>query len=177
MKIKILIGAIVVVTIGAIGYFSLGGAEEVVITHEEVNDYVMIGMDYNGRYRSEELRDIYEEIKNKLDSGIIEGVMVVVNYNMDNDSLESGFIHQFLGIQLNMVDNYKVPEGFTFEVIKASSAIKATIGAHNLVMPSPEEIDEQIAGYAQTNKLKTVDFSIEKYISDRELVVEVPAVE
>lgn len=177
MKIKIIIITAVIASVGIVGYFTLGGAEDVKVTHGEVNDYIILGKEYNGRYRSEELRNIFDDVKNKLDSGIIEGVMVVVNYNIAKDSLDNGFIHQFLGIDLRGKACLIFPKGFKPKEIKVKSAITATIVAHNLVMPSPEEIDEQIKAYALLNNLKTVGYSIENYISDRELEIVVPILE
>ena len=173
MKKKIIIGA-VVIGIFAIIYLLLGGAEEIIITKEKTKNYAIVGMDYNGRYRGKELREKFADVKNKLDSGTIEGVMVVVNYNIDKDSLDNGFIKQFIGIQLTKGMCLIFPKGYSVLEINTKEVINVHIGAHNLVMPSPEKIEQKINAFALQNGLTRMNLSIEKYVSERELNIEVP---
>lgn len=172
---KVIIGAGVIVVIVAV-YFYLGGADEVIVSHKKIDGYKIAGIDYEGRYRSEQLEQIYFDIKRKQETGVLEGELVVVNYILQGDSVENGFIRQFLGIQLSK-SSQKIPKGFTLKVIEAEMVISAVINAHNLVMPNPNKIDETISEYAKENNLKRVNFTIEKYVSDRELIIEVPIVE
>lgn len=174
MNRKIIIGSIALVVI-AISYILLGGFDKIEVDKVEVNNYVIVGLKYKGRYRSKELRTKFNDVKNKLDSNIVQGQMVVVNYNLDKDSLDNGYIRQFIGIQIEPSDsNDTFPKDYKVIEIETTSAIAAKISAHNVVMPSPEKIDRKIAEYARANQLLKMNLSIEKYVSERELIVEAP---
>jgi len=174
MNRKIIIGSIILIVIAA-SYILLGGFDKIKVEKVEVDNYVVVGMNYEGRYRSKELRNIFNDVKNKLDSGIVNGLMVVVNYNLDKDSLDNGFIRQFIGILIDQNESNKtLPQKYELINIETTSAIAAKISAHNLVMPSPAKIDQKIAAFAKANELKKMNLSIEKYVSERELIIEVP---
>ncbi|MDH5367383.1 MAG: hypothetical protein OEW67_10370 [Cyclobacteriaceae bacterium] len=172
---KVIIGAGILI-VGAAVYFYLGGMDEIIISHKENDGYEIVGINYEGRYRSEELEQIYFDVKQKKETGELEGELVVVNYKLGGDSIENGFIKQFLGIQLSKA-NQKIPEGFTLKVIESKMIISVNISAHNLVMPNPNKIGQKINKYASENNLERVNFTIEKYVSDRELIIEVPIIE
>ncbi|MDH5474444.1 MAG: hypothetical protein OEX22_02010 [Cyclobacteriaceae bacterium] len=171
-------GLIIIAALTVLGsiYVFLGGIDDVVVVKKKSEGYEIVGKHYEGRYRSEELEQTYFEVKEKLEKGQLEGDLVVLNYVLGGDSLENGFIRQFIGVDLQ-TSNQTIPDGFRLQSINNKMSIAAIISAHNLVMPSPSTIDTKIGKFAKANNLELVNYTIERYVSDRELIIEVPVVE
>ena len=174
MNKKVIITAgVVFIALCLFFYMYLGGTAEVTISKRDINNYQFVGKDYSGRYRSEELENIYFDLKEKKESGAFDGELVVINYPMEGDSTENGFVHQFLGIQLNAAMEH-IPSTYQRLFIESRQTLEAKIPAHNLVMPSPEDIENDIRSMARAENLALVNYTIEIYVSDRELLVQIP---
>ena len=52
--------------------------------------------------------------------------------------------------------------------------VQARLQAHFLVSPSPDEVQDSMREYASKQKLKIENFTIEKYLSDDSIILEMP---
>ena len=94
-----------------------------------------------------------------------------MHYN--DTTLINDDVKLFIGVKLNAGAS-DFPEGYERLTIPASNAIRATIEAHNVVMPSPENIELLMKEKATQLNLRIQDFTIEQYFSERELTIEIP---
>ncbi len=154
-------------------YFYLGGFNKVDYAIKEVNrEYIIIGRKFEGKYNSPELEKIFTTVKKLIKNGQIRGTMVIVNYNDSYDEYE-GIVKYTIGILVNS-EEYDVPEDFEIINFDATKIVRATINAHNVVMPSPAKILKGAIRMAVQYNLKLSNYSIEQYLDERQLVIDFP---
>lgn len=169
-KLVITIIALFFAVLGVI-YIKLGGLNEVEIQLENTPEYHIAGKYYAGRYKDQAVEEIYYEVKSMMDKGVLKGTLSIIYFK---DPIEAqGDVENFIGI-LTTDDTTRIPKGYEWRTIPAGKAVRAKINAHNLVMPTPETINNKIDEFAQSENLSLSNISIEKYTSDNELIIEVP---
>lgn len=152
-------------------YYYLGGFNQTEISLEETDAYVIAGYSYSGPYREDELQQLFFQVKDFVDSGTLEGTITVLNY--DNEFAAGDSIQQLIGVRLAATPRQK-PEDLQLDTIPAGKVIRAVISAHPLVMPHPQDTHEKIINFAREQSLELGDMSIEQYVGETELWVEVP---
>lgn len=170
---KKLIFIILAVVFAALGfaYVKLGGLNEPFFSVVDNPGYYITGKYYKGHYNDQAIEDIFYEVKQQLKEGSLNGILTIVYYQ---DPIASeGKVENFIGIA-NRQKASDIPKGFEQRKIVAGKVVRATIHAHNTVMPLPETVKEKLAAFAREKGLDLRDISIEKYFSDRKLVVEMP---
>lgn len=157
-----------------LGYYYLGGFTGRTLEVVEVSDYQLMGKRYQGRLDSPALEDIFYEVRSQAESGAPAGTMAIVVLKEPETGKDS--VDQFVGILLDgPLEAANLPEGWEMFVIEADRAVRNTIRSHNLVMPKPNVIRDEIEEYAQAQQLPLrTDITIEKYLGERHLEVEVP---
>ena len=91
----------------------LGGFEPVQTSIVPFTDSYVYGNEYEGRYDSNELTDLVEEVRAQLSSGDLEGELVIINY-FDDRKEKRGDLKQFVGAitsnpsPLNSKSNFSV---------------------------------------------------------------------
>ncbi len=166
-----LLAIVVAIIVLVIGYFYLGGLNKVDITLESVSDYNLVGIHYQGKPKGEGIKTAFFLAQEHLEDGRLKGVLTLVHYN--DTTLINDDVKLFIGVKLNAGAS-DFPEGYERLTIPASNAIRATIEAHNVVMPSPENIELLMKEKATQLNLRIQDFTIEQYFSERELTIEIP---
>lgn len=163
--------AITAVIIG-VGYIYLGGLNKVEYSVENVLDYNLVGRHFEGKSDDRQIEQAFFEAKDLLSDGRLNGTLALINYN--DTSLAEGDVKMFIGVLLKeRVD--ALPVDYDRLTIPANRAMRATIGAHNVLMPSPETIEDNLRKEAQEYALELQNFTIEQYISDRQLLIDMPA--
>ena len=170
MRKYVILAVILMTTILSYFYFQLGGVSDIKKSIESADDYLLVAKSFKGKYNSNQLEDIFYSAR------AIGDQLVIVNYPLLGDSIENGFVHQLIGAQVAEIPE-TMPSGFRIEELAISKVVRATIDAHNLVMPKPNEIEEALRIYAKEQNLTLVGYTIERYLSDRELVIEIPVIE
>lgn len=170
MRRYIILAVILMTMILSYFYFQLGGVSDIQKSVVNVDNYTLVAKSFKGKYNSNQLEDIFYAAR------AIGDQLVIVNYPLQGDSTENGFLHQLIGAQLIETPS-NMPVGFNQKTIIISKVVRATIDAHNLVMPKPNEIEEALRIFAEEQNLKLVGYTIERYLSDRELVIEIPVIE
>lgn len=166
-----LLAIVVAISVLVIGYFYLGGLNKVTISLESVSDYNLVGIHYQGREKNEAIEKAFITAREHLENGRLNGVLTLVHYN--DSTLADKQVKLFVGIKLNQGTS-DLPEGYKRLTIPASNAIRATIEAHNVVMPTPENIEKSMIEKATQLNLRLQDFTIEQYLSERDLLIEIP---
>jgi len=166
-----LLAIAVAISVLVIGYMYLGGLNKVEITLEPVSDYNLVGVHYQGRHKSKKIEAAFVDAKEYLENKRLQGVLTLVHYN--DSTLVDDHVKLFIGIKL-LMGTSDLPDGYKRLTIPAFNAIRATIEAHNVVMPSPESIENSMREKAEQLNLRLQDFTIEQYISERELLIEMP---
>ena len=151
-------------------YFQLGGISNIEKNTVDVDNYLLIAMPFKGRYNSSELEEIFYSAR------AIGDQIVIINYPLPGDSTRDGFISQLIGTRVSEVPT-NIPIGFQPKTIEIAKVVQAKIDAHNLVMPKPNEIEEALRTYAEEQKLSLESYTIERYISNRELIIEIPIIQ
>lgn len=156
-----------------LGYYYLGGFTGRTLDVVEVSDYRLMGRRYQGKLDNPALEDIFYEVRGQAQSGTPEGTMTIVVLREPETGKDS--VDQFIGILLDQPEEASLPEGWERFVIEADGAVRNTIRSHNLVMPKPNVIRDEIEEYARAQQLPLREgLTIEKYLGERHLEVEVP---
>tara|TARA_R110001592_G_scaffold31788_1_gene111713 strand:- start:577 stop:1107 length:531 start_codon:yes stop_codon:yes gene_type:complete len=173
MKKYILIALAILVIGGGASYVYLGGLNSVEFTVENVNDYHLVGRMFQGQADAKEIEDYFFEAKDFAIGGTIDGELTILHYN--DTTLAKKEIKLFIGVLLNnSADTLDLPVGYTLVKVPAQQTIRATILANNAVIPGPETIEARLKEKAEETGLTTQAFTIEKYISEKEMVIDMP---
>ncbi len=155
-------------------YYYLGGFNQVDYSVKELEGaYTIIGQNLEGKYNDLEFEKIFTAVKKLIKNGQVHGTLVIVNYNDNYDEYE-GTVTYTIGVLVDNEGN-DVPEGFEIFTIRASKVVRATIHAHNIVMPAPATIFKGANRVAKQHNLTLSDYSIEQYMGERQLVIDFPA--
>lgn len=152
-------------------YYYLGGLNNTLVSVIKTDNYVVAGYEYIGAYKEDELQDLFFQVSNLVDTGTLAGTVTVVNYQFQNMKRDS--VHQLIGVQLTESPS-DLPEGIKVDTIFARSAIRAIVQAHPLVMPHPEETQQLLLEYAQDQSLDINSMTLERYIGEDEIWVDLP---
>ncbi|MBO3700379.1 hypothetical protein [Roseivirga sp. E12] len=169
-KVTILgISAIIIIT--AV-YFYLGGLNKVEYSIENVSDYNLIGVAYQGKADSSAVEEAFFRAKEFIEDEIIEGTLVVIHYN--DSTLADDEQKLFIGIKLDQ-GLASIPHGYSRITIPTKRAVRASIEAHNVVMPSPKTIENNIREKAAEASIRLQDFTIEQYVSANQIIIDMLA--
>lgn len=152
-------------------YYYLGGFNQTQISIAETEDYVIAGYSYRGPYREEELQQLFFRAKDFVETGTLEGTIAVLNY--DDEFAAGDSIRQLIGVRLASAPMQK-PADIQMDTIPAGKVVRAIIKAHPLVMPHPQDTQKKIINFAQEQSLSLEDMSVEQYVGETEIWVEVP---
>lgn len=172
MNKKTVVGMLAIMVAGAVGvYFYLGGLNSVEITVEEVSDYNIVGVKFKGNGDSDTLRNAFFDAREYVEKGRVEGILTLIHYK--DTTLTSEQVNVFVGIKLNQGTS-DIPDGYQRLTIPARRAVRATIEAHNSVMPNSGTIEERLLEKAEEMRFELSDFTIEQYISETVLMIDMP---
>lgn len=170
-RIITVIGVSLIVLITA-AYFYLGGLNSVAYTVEEVNDYNLVGIPFQGKAKSKAIEEAFFKAKDYLADGTLNGTLILVHYN--DTTLADGEQKLFIGVKLEGgVAN--LPAEYSRITIPVQRVVRATIEAHNSVMPSPAKIEENLRQKAADLSIELQDFTIEQYVSANQLIIDMMA--
>ncbi|MDF9795684.1 hypothetical protein OKW21_000947 [Catalinimonas alkaloidigena] len=171
MKKKlVMIGLPLIVLILLIYYF-LGGFNQVEIQRVTVDDYYFTGHLYRGPYQEEELKSQFFQMHEYVETGTLNGIVGVLNYDIENLSEDS--IQQFIGVILDE-KTQQIPTGLEQDTVFANEALRAVIRAHPIVMPNPDQVVDMIRSQARDRGISLKEFSIEQYVGEQEIWVDIP---
>jgi len=166
------ITALITLIIVGVAYLYLGGLNEVTYSVVDVSDYNMVGRHYQGDAKSADVEAYFFEAKSLLSDGRLTGTLTLVHYN--DTTLAEDEVKLFVGILLDQgID--ALPTDYDRLTIPARRAMRATIEAHNIVMPSPQTIETTLREKAGEYSIRLQDFTIEQYLGERDLLIDMPA--
>lgn len=159
------------------GYYYFGGFEDPELQVVEVNDYQFAGKLYKGTLQNKELENIFYEVRQQYDKRAPAGTFSIVVLKEPETGKDT--VEQFIGIMLQEpLNEASLPAGWETIKVEAGQAVRSTIRSHNLVMPKPHAIKEEIQNFARTHNLQlNSQVTIEKYLGERHLEIEVPVME
>ena len=152
-----------------VGYYWLGGLNQVTVAVVDTEARPMIVRPYQGKYGDLALRKIFVETKELQQNGTVPGVLTVVN--RDSTSASGQAVNQLIGIALSE-PSATVPPGYQYDTIPAGRYLRATLQSNQLVMPHPEDINKQLTTYAEDHQLTVSGLSIEVYRASDTLWIE-----
>ena len=161
----IIVIALVSLITGFYIYSSLGGNQEVVLAKEE-KTFVIIGEHYDGVYNSSEVESIFSRAREHADQ--LGAKLAVVNYGSDSEAKQ---VSQFIGVVLDGDSQPSDDNEYERRTFAPTYVIKATIQAHNFVMPKPGNVRTLANEFDTQSSEPLSDTTIEIYSSDRELNV------
>lgn len=166
-----LIGILAIAAITA-GYMYLGGLNKIEYSVENVSDYNLVGLPFKGNGDDPKIEEAFFQAREYVENGTLDGILTLVHYN--DTTLVDKEIKLFIGINLSKGTS-NLPEGYQRLTIPAQRAMRATIEAHNVVMPSPETIEDNLIEKAKESGFRLQDFTIEQYMSEQQLIIDMPA--
>ncbi len=167
-----IIALLSVMVVGAVAvYFYLGGLNYVAVDVKSVSDYNLVGFHFEGEGDSDSLRKGWQRAKELIDSGKLEGTVTVLHYK--DTTLAEGKVKVFMGVRLDKGTS-DLPDNYTRLTVPAKRTVRATISAHNAVMPNSETIEERLLKKAEELRLELQNFTIEQYLNEKELWVDMP---
>ena len=157
----------------ALYYVYLGGLNTIEYTVENVNDYHVVGRMFEGKLDAQEIEDYFFEAKDLAIGGAIDGDLTIVHYN--DTTLGKKETKLFIGVILNQPDDSTgVPSDYERIIFPAKTAVRASIYSENSVRPGAPTIEARMKEKAKAENLPLQNFTIEKYISEEELVIDMP---
>ncbi|GAB5523494.1 MAG: hypothetical protein Roseis2KO_13660 [Roseivirga sp.] len=169
---KSIIAMLAVMLAGAIGvYFYLGGLNTVEVTVENVSDYNIVGVKFKGNGDSDTLRDAFFDAREYVEQGRVAGVLTLIHYK--DTTLTDEQVNVFVGIKLDQGTS-DLPAGYQRLTIPARRTVRATIEAHNSVMPNSETVEQRMLEKAEELRFELSDFTIEQYVSERIILIDMP---
>ncbi len=170
--VAIVITVVLILIVSGFYFVNLGGLDEIEYDHVVDNKIVVYGKSFKGKYNSKELEKLFYEIKTMVDKSPEKGMLTVVNYRLDTESEKDGLVHQLVGVSFDS-EAAAVP-GLEKTIFEEKDVVRATIGAHNFVMPKPENVRAGALEVADSLGRQLKLYTIEQYASDRALVVLFP---
>ena len=168
-------GALLVVVLTA-AYIFLGGFSPVKISLVEVNNYYLLGRQFEGRYKSDTIGNFVREMRGYIQDGIIKGQPVII-YDREPGDIH-GISLVFVGIKLTdtsvLNDDHQQTGELRKREIMATQAIRVAKNAHISMMPNPDRISRKITQFSKENGLTIDGPCIEIYHSNDRLVIEQP---
>lgn len=153
-------------------YIYLGGLNKVAYTVENVNDYNLVGRHFQGKADDTKVEAYFYEAKDLLATGRLNGTLTLVHYN--DTTLAGEEVKFFIGVLLKEgID--ALPVDYDRLTIPAQRSMRATIEAHNFVMPKPQTIESTLREKANEYSIRLQDFTIEQYLGERQLLIDMPA--
>ena len=152
-----------------LGYYWLGGFNEVKIAVVKEPVRPVVGKGYRGQYGDLALRKIFVQAQRLLASDSVTGTLLVVN--LDSASAGGKQVNQFIGITLTApLDS--LPAGYQRDTLAAGTYLRARVAAHPLAQPRPGTINERLSAYAAEHQLTVSGLPIEIYRASDTLWVE-----
>lgn len=172
MNKKTIIAMLAIMVGGAVAvYFYLGGLNSVEVTVETVSDYNMVGVRFKGNGDSDTLRNAFFDARKYVEEGRVEGILTLIHYK--DTTLTDEQVNVFVGIKLAQGSS-DLPAGYQRLTIPARRSVRATIEAHNSVMPNSATVEERMLEKAEELRFELSDFTIEQYINERVLMIDMP---
>ncbi|MEO9965068.1 MAG: hypothetical protein ABJF11_04720 [Reichenbachiella sp.] len=150
-------------------YFSLGGLEEIETAVSKNNSYSLAGKEVFGKLSSKEEHFLFEEMKNLIADGSLNGTLAIVNYN--NDTLDNYEVHRFVGILLDD-EVSMIPAGLEILEIEGETTFQAALTMHPLVMPNTRKVESKLKVLADERGLALKNYTLEKLYQDNSVIVE-----
>jgi len=169
---KSLLAMLAIMVGGAIAvYFYLGGLNTVEVTVEDVNDYNMVGVRFKGFVDSDTLQEAFVEAREYVKNGRLEGVLTLIHYK--DSTLKKDHVNVFVGVKLDKGTS-DIPADYERMTIPARRAVRATIEAHNSVIPDSETVEERLLEKAKELNFELQDFTVEQYVNELVLLIDMP---
>lgn len=169
---KSIIAMLAIMLAGAIGvYFYLGGLNTVEVTVENVSDYNIVGIRFKGNGDSDTLRNAFFDAREYVEQGRVAGVLTLIHYK--DTTLTDEQVNVFVGIKIDQGTS-DLPADYQRLTIPARRTVRATIEAHNSVMPNSETVEQRMLEKAEELRFELSEFTIEQYVSERIIMIDMP---
>ena len=172
-KKKIIIGAVAVIMLSLAGlYVYLGGLNTIDISIQNVQGpYRIVGVDFEGRPTDKRVREYFFDFRERIEKGELKGRLTMV-YFRDAETKRNE-VKLFMGVILDEIPA-EIPDEFRIMGVEVSEVVEARLEVHNIVMPSPESIEERMIAFAQNAGYTHQPISIEIYSPDNSVRVHIP---
>ncbi len=166
---------ILIVALSVLGisiYYYLGGFEPIAVAEIHQQPIRIGGAYFEGKYDSDTLLHLFDQVSSYIRKNPAT-YLAVVNFRQYED--KRGRIRQFIGFTGNTFP-LPLPSGIQIDTFMMQASVRATIKRHYWVRPKPSAVDQEIADYAQLHNLTLGDYTLEQYISDREMWIDIPII-
>ncbi len=159
-------------------YYALGGFKPLKVEVVEVEEYFLIGRDFQGTYSSDTLKQYFNEMKSYLQEGKFQGCIAVIYYQEPEGA--RGYVQSFVGIKLDEDPSSNEAQKILSQkelagLIVSSTPVKVirvSKDSHSSMMPNPDKIQDRIQSEAARLNVAIRPFNIELYYPNNRLVVE-----
>ncbi len=162
---------IILFVLGSVFFAILGGFIKPELSQASIPSYIIVGKYFQGKANSDTLLRIFAETKQLHTAGKIPGTLAAVYYRFPGE--DKGQVQTWAGVLIKD-SNLVLPAGYQIRVFPSSSVIRAVIHAHYMVAPTPDKVKDQLYAFAAQQNLKTGTYVIEKYLNEKEIIMEIP---
>ncbi|MFC4873112.1 hypothetical protein [Negadavirga shengliensis] len=148
-------------------YGFMGGFKEVEISLENCTTIRLMGVDYHGTPQDKALGAAFRKVEA---AGSEDNPLHTVYFVEPAGKRDT--LHVFVGVEANGALNDK-SEWDTIS-FSCNQAVLATIEAHRLVMPGPENVKEKMAVFARENGVELQGIYIDKIIASDKVEIWAP---
>ncbi|MBS9523725.1 hypothetical protein KI659_06795 [Litoribacter alkaliphilus] len=161
-KALILIPAVLFV--GLVGYFLLGGFNELELEVVQTDNIHLMGYQYRGTPQDEALPQTFQKAEGLLGDGKTLHTLYQVEPAGKLDTMEV-----FIGVEFSgeMGDAQEL-------LIESQNAIVATMRSSRYVMPGPNKVKKRIEKFAELNGLETQGIYIDRIVESDHVEVWAP---
>jgi len=166
-RIAIVVGILIALGFGV--YWQLGGFNPVEISLQARNNVKLLGLTYRGTPQDEGMVGTFQRIETLLKDNT-QASLHTIYYTEPAGKLDT--LQVFVGIEY--VEAMADKSDLELKEIQCSQVVLAEMHAHRLVMPSPDNVKEQIENFAKQNGLPLQGIFIDKLLDHERIVVMAP---
>ncbi len=128
------------------------------------------GTYYEGTIGSDTLQDLFMQSRGIVEKNNEIRAVAIVYLGETNE--KTGAVKNFVGVQLNDEDTFGLPERWEMRIFNSSKSVKGCIEANVLVMPTPDDMLQELKNFAEKQSISTDTIFIEYYAGPNNLCVE-----
>jgi len=165
------ISVIVVLLLSSVLFAVLGGFAKPTLSQARVPVYIIAGKSFKGKANSDTLMQLFSETKALHESKQLPGTLAAVYYSSDAEA--KGKVDVWVGV-LVADSTTALPAGYLFRSFPSTSMVRAEIKAHYMIAPTPDKVKTRLYEFAAEQKLVPGRYVVEKYLNEREIIMEIP---
>ncbi|MBK6266502.1 hypothetical protein JKA74_15765 [Marivirga sp. S37H4] len=168
MKKYIIVASIIILAI--LIYYILGGFKPVEKALVENTSIRILGTHYEGEIGSDSLQKLFMQARGLVETEANATSIAIAYFGEANT--ESGQVSNFIGANVTGQIKGSTPDYWEYKNFTAPKSVKGCIEANILVMPTPEDMLDELKHFASEQEVSADTVFVEFYSGPNNLCVE-----